>query len=1154
MVRIRPELLNERIVRHLESADAAVEPTVSSSEELDLEAIADNEGFLIQAFRRILGRMPELDAFLHFSHVLNGPRRLVLDTLRRATQKPGSAVELDDLLAIESNVDFVRAVYLRMFRREGEPAGIANWQERLDAGLPRPELILEFSRCEEAAQTEYVFQGVRLDSAARALASTGAAPSSPEPSESPLELAGLCAIEDDVAFLHAAYRAILGRAAEPAGVESHLQALRKDASREEILLRMAGSPEAKARARKLVLIGTPVEVLLAGLEAAPAEKPAAASVPPVELGDLPTIGPNADFVRAVYLRMFRREGEPAGIALWQERLDAGLPRPELLLEFSRCEEAAATAYVLHGVPLELAAEALAREGASQPAPPYPVPAAKPALLLPLPPPAREEGEQEEASGGSTVDLAGFDQIQERGQFVYEAYRRILGRKADFEGFRHYRNLLHCGWSGPQLLAWMAGSAEARQRNLEFIRGSLPPASIPPLLVRARMPMRRLLDWSGADALEYGLCLMRDEVRENENRRREDALRLHDRQTEWAAQQNTAIAENHKSLNLAVAKVQDVQHRQGSRLAILSAATQGLSQAVREVTGILQTLEGAQRAAATFSAEADRRAASVTSALSQRLEETAVKAAELSGMLEAGFSECRTGFSRSSHEQGMMLRQVESIAAQTRATDKNTIARLELQKTRWEQFTAQFDLKHASLSDQIAAGTRQTQGSFAAVFSKLDTHILDAQARQETLLEKLGAVGSDIQTRQNEVQRGVEACRVGLERTEAQVAAAVAATVLFRGETNQNAGFVFQKLDSLARDVQVREEAIQQSLQQTARTADVAVVQQQVTAGFAAVGAVQDERHRTVELLFQKLDAMAGDSQVRQEGIDRQIERAGGVLAATAQSHQAIQRDLEVVLHRIKPPVLSGPGLLVAQVDDFVLGIPQEEWRTAVYYVFGGGYEQGVTRRLREIVRPGMAFVDVGANVGIYTLLAARLVGQAGKVYSFEPAPRTFEALKQNVITNGFEDRVDLSPLAVLDKKTRLPLYVQAGQCGWNTFFRYEDKESEPVMVQTIRLDDALSTAARIDIVKIDAEGAEPFILRGMKRILKANPQVILLIEFAPSHLVRAGVAPADFLDQLARFFIIHQVHDVTGELLAFDRKTLLASISANLHLQKKARA
>jgi Domain of unknown function (DUF4214) len=357
MVRIRPELLKERIARHLESADAAVKPAVWSSEELDLEAIPDDEEFLIQAFRRILGRMPELDAFLHFSHVLKShPRRFILDSLRRTTQEPRSAVELDDLLAIESNVDFVRAVYRRMFHREGEPAGIAHWQQRLDAGLPRPELLLEFSRCEAAAQREYVFQGVPLDSAGRALTSTGAAPSSPEPSEPPLELAGLCAIEDDAAFLHAAYQAILGRAAEPAGVESHLEALRKDARREEILLHMAGSPEAKARARKLVLIGTPVEVLLAGLEAAPAEKPtAAASVAPVELGDLLTIGPNADFVYAIYRRMFHREGEAAWIAHWQQRLDAGLPRPELLLEFSRCEEAAATAYVLHGVPLALAA-------------------------------------------------------------------------------------------------------------------------------------------------------------------------------------------------------------------------------------------------------------------------------------------------------------------------------------------------------------------------------------------------------------------------------------------------------------------------------------------------------------------------------------------------------------------------------------------------------------------------------------------------------------------------------------------------------------------------------------------------------------------------------------------------------------------------------
>src|SRR5258708_4104057 len=184
MVRIRPELLKERIVTHLESADA-VNPADPSHSEVDLEAIPSDEEFLTQAFQRILGRALDLDAFLHFSEVLKShPRHFVLATIRRAAHKPELVIEVGDLLRIKPDADFVRAVYVRMLGREGDPDGITDWQQRMEGGLPRCELLLAFSRCEEAAQTEYNFQGVPLDTAARVLAGAGVETSpGPEPFE-----------------------------------------------------------------------------------------------------------------------------------------------------------------------------------------------------------------------------------------------------------------------------------------------------------------------------------------------------------------------------------------------------------------------------------------------------------------------------------------------------------------------------------------------------------------------------------------------------------------------------------------------------------------------------------------------------------------------------------------------------------------------------------------------------------------------------------------------------------------------------------------------------------------------------------------------------------------------------------------------------------
>jgi hypothetical protein len=108
-------------------------------------------------------------------------------------------------------------------------------------------------------------------------------------------------------------------------------------------------------------------------------------------------------------------------------------------------------------------------------------------------------------------------------------------------------------------------------------------------------------------------------------------------------------------------------------------------------------------------------------------------------------------------------------------------------------------------------------------------------------------------------------------------------------------------------------------------------------------------------------------------------------------------------------------------------------------------------------------------------------------------------------------------------------------------------------VNAVTLDDALPSHERVDVVKIDAEGAEPFILRGMKKIFARNPSLIVLLEFAPALLTRAGIAPPAFLETLRNMgFEIQQVDDFTGALSPLTNEQLLASESSNLHLQRSS--
>lgn len=254
----------------------------------------------------------------------------------------------------------------------------------------------------------------------------------------------------------------------------------------------------------------------------------------------------------------------------------------------------------------------------------------------------------------------------------------------------------------------------------------------------------------------------------------------------------------------------------------------------------------------------------------------------------------------------------------------------------------------------------------------------------------------------------------------------------------------------------------------------------------------------------------------------------------------------------RPVVPIGRGVVATEVDGFVVGIPAEEWRLVAYHVFRGLLEPGVTRRFCEVVQPGMVVVDVGANIGLYTLYGARLAGDTGRVHSFEPTPRMFDILHDNIQINGLLEsgRVALHRQAVTDRRGKARFAVYAENNGHNTLFP-DNRDASFIEVETTTLDDALADEPRIDVVKIDAEGAEPGIWAGMTSILERNQALRVFMEFAPPHLRRAGCDPAALLDQIeAAGFTVEHLADETGETVPSSRESLLAVPSTNILLSR----
>lgn len=160
----------------------------------------------------------------------------------------------------------------------------------------------------------------------------------------------------------------------------------------------------------------------------------------------------------------------------------------------------------------------------------------------------------------------------------------------------------------------------------------------------------------------------------------------------------------------------------------------------------------------------------------------------------------------------------------------------------------------------------------------------------------------------------------------------------------------------------------------------------------------------------------------------------------------------------------------------------------------GAAERPVQRVLEGALDEGTVFYDVGANVGFFTVIAARLVGRSGRVYAFEPVPRNLELLRANVRANQF-DTVDVVERAVADRDGFETLRTTKNPGGASLARgagRPPDVQAH-VEVETVRLDGLVERGeiAPPDVVKIDVEGAELAVLRGMKSLLEDQAPDIL---------------------------------------------------------------
>ena len=213
------------------------------------------------------------------------------------------------------------------------------------------------------------------------------------------------------------------------------------------------------------------------------------------------------------------------------------------------------------------------------------------------------------------------------------------------------------------------------------------------------------------------------------------------------------------------------------------------------------------------------------------------------------------------------------------------------------------------------------------------------------------------------------------------------------------------------------------------------------------------------------------------------------------------------------------------------------WRGVgkLIYAFRDYYEPELLY-LERVLSPGKVFVDAGANFGIYTLLASKIVGEGGRVISFEPSSRVFPVLRRNIALNGFKN-VLAFPLALTDKQGLARLYyhsaVGCDSLGKDASFE-QDAYSEEV--ETKSLDNVLkcTSVGRVDVIKLDVQGAEELVLRGANEIVTFMRPVVIF-EFFPQGAASLGLSPNgtwDFLEGHGYEFFIVDERGTASRLLS----------------------
>jgi len=241
--------------------------------------------------------------------------------------------------------------------------------------------------------------------------------------------------------------------------------------------------------------------------------------------------------------------------------------------------------------------------------------------------------------------------------------------------------------------------------------------------------------------------------------------------------------------------------------------------------------------------------------------------------------------------------------------------------------------------------------------------------------------------------------------------------------------------------------------------------------------------------------------------------------------------------------------LIVRTDDYIVS-PE--------LLSAGTYEIGLTTLLPRLLAAGDTVVDVGANIGYYSVLAGKAVGPTGHVVALEPHPGNARLLQTNLVLNGFWGNSTVGVCAAFSGPAELEFFAR-GRFGANSSLAPVTQEEldelgdtqDVLKVRAVDLDSYLAQVGHahdVRLIKVDVEGAELFAFQGAERLLReTKPRIV--VEWSPGQQTRAGYSPATFIDHLEQFDLQAAIIDPqTGDPTPLPIASLLEIDYANVLL------